>query len=107
MFYDNLKRICKENGVGITKLVETSGVSTGNISNWKSGKYPNSEVVIILAKALNCSTDALLLGEDRKIMKLSDKELELLALYKCLSPEEQSVLYDKALDLFKSSYNLG
>lgn len=107
MFYDNLKRICKENGVGITKLVETSGVSTGNISNWKSGIYPNSEVVVTLAKALNCSTDALLLGEDRKLMKLSDKELELLALYKCLSPEEQSVLYGKALDLFKSSYNLG
>lgn len=102
MFYDNLKRICKEKKVGITKIVEESGVSTGNISNWKKGVYPNSELVIYIAQQLNCTTDELLLEKEKSLERLNDNEVQLIAIYKCLDPEEQEKLRATAVDLLKS-----
>ena len=51
-FYDNLKSLCDERGVSITKTVEICGGSTGSIGGWKAGKWPNSEIVFKIATRL-------------------------------------------------------
>ena len=65
-FYDNLKSLCDERGVSITKTVEICGGSTGSIGGWKAGKWPNSEIVFKIATRLDVSCDRLLLGEETK-----------------------------------------
>lgn len=59
-FYDILKNECDNRKIKMTPLVQKCGGSTGNISNWKKGASPNSDVVLKIAKQLNISTDYLL-----------------------------------------------
>ena len=43
------------------KLSEATGISTGNISDWKSGRSkPTAEALILVADFFNCSIDYLL-----------------------------------------------
>lgn len=60
MFYDILKNECEKQGLKITPLVLECGGSKGNLSHWKSGASPKSDIVIKLARRLNVPTDYLL-----------------------------------------------
>ena len=60
MFYDQLKKACKENNIAITALIKELGMSVGNATRWRDGGVPSIEVLKKLAKRLNVSTDYLL-----------------------------------------------
>lgn len=60
MFYENIKIMCKQNKISITKLCSEIGLSSGVLSKWKSGSIPNGETLIKIADYLNCSVDYLL-----------------------------------------------
>ena len=58
---DNLFSRIKEKGITAKKLSEETGISTGNISDWKSGRsMPTAIKLDILATYLDCSVDYLL-----------------------------------------------
>lgn len=58
---DNLFNRIIEKGLSAKKLSEATGISTGNISDWKSGRsMPSAIKLDILANYLNCSVDYLL-----------------------------------------------
>lgn len=58
---DNLFRRIMELGLNAKKLSDATGISTGNISDWKSGRsMPSAVKLDILADHLNCSVDYLL-----------------------------------------------
>lgn len=62
----NLFSLLSERGAAKI-LSDKTGISTGNISDWKSGKSnPNAETLIKLAKYFNCSIDYLLGLTDTK-----------------------------------------
>jgi len=61
-FYDNFKYICDNRGISMTKVLNTLGLSAGSINNWKNGAWPNSNIVISLAKYFDISTDEILFG---------------------------------------------
>lgn len=54
-FADNLKRICTERGTSPTALLKSMGVATSKVAMWNSGSLPKQEMLIRLAKELNCS----------------------------------------------------
>ena len=86
-FYDNLKSLCDERGVSITKTVELCGGSTGSIGGWKAGKWPNSEIVFKIATRLDVSCDRLLLGRETEkvpVPGISENGREMLELYEKL-----------------------
>ena len=60
MFYDQLKKACKENNIALTTLLKEFGMSVGNATRWKNGGVPSIEVLKKIAKRLNVSTDYLL-----------------------------------------------
>ena len=69
-FADNLKRICTERGTSPTALLKSMGVATSKVAMWNSGSLPKQEMLIRLAKELDCSTircksEPLLLCEER------------------------------------------
>lgn len=73
-----LFEIMEERGIKAKELSEAIGVSTGNISDWKSGRSsPSIEVLPKIAKYFNISVDYLLGLDDipnRKIIKLNFDE---------------------------------
>ena len=54
-FGDNLKRICTERGTSPTALLKSMGVATSKVAMWNSGSLPKQEMLVRLAKELNCS----------------------------------------------------
>lgn len=48
-------------GITAKKVSDDTGISTGNISDWKSGRsMPTAPKLVILADYLDCSVDYLL-----------------------------------------------
>ena len=78
MFYENLRRVCEEQGVKVTPTVLKCGGARGSITSWKNGASPNSSMVVRLANHLKVSTDYLLLGTSA----LSSDETELVEIFK-------------------------
>lgn len=63
---DNLFFIIKEKGLSASKVSDDTGISTGNISDWKKGRsMPTAAKLDILANYLDCSVDYLLGRIDR------------------------------------------
>lgn len=58
---NNLFKRIEEKGLNANKLSEATGISTGNISDWKSGRsLPTASKLDVLADYLDCSVDYLL-----------------------------------------------
>lgn len=63
---DNLFIRIKERGLTAKKVSDATGISTGNISDWKSGRsMPSAVKLDILADYLDCSVDYLLGRTDK------------------------------------------
>lgn len=64
MFYERLQNLCSENNITITKLVESLGLSKGNIFKWRSGTVPKSDTLKLIADRFNVSMEYLIGSED-------------------------------------------
>jgi transcriptional regulator with XRE-family HTH domain len=84
MFFEQLKKACKMNDISPTKVITEIGQTQSNVTNWKKGIMPNSEIVIKLAKRLNVTTDFLLMENEE-----SNKEVSLIEF---LDEEEKEIL---------------
>ena len=67
MFYQRLRKICKEKGTTVTRMVKDIGLSSANLSNWKSGRLPKTEIAFKIANYLNVSIYDLM-GEEKSPM---------------------------------------
>lgn len=57
---ENLFKLLEPRGTS-KKLAEATGISTGNIADWKSGRYkPTAEALVLVADYFGCSVDYLL-----------------------------------------------
>ena len=93
MFYDNLKKVCEDNKIKPTKLLENLNISTGSLGNWKKGALPKSEILIKISTNLNVSTDFLLFGAtNMSINNLSIDELNIIEMYRDMNNETKKEL---------------
>lgn len=68
---DNLFKRIKDLKITAKKISEETGISSGNISDWKSGRsYPTAIKLDILADYLDCSVDYLLGRTDNPLLEL-------------------------------------
>ena len=73
VYLNNLFYILKQKGISAKKLSEDTGISTGNISDWKSGRsMPTAIKLDILANYLDCSVDYLLGRESQRSVSLKN-----------------------------------
>lgn len=83
MNLDNLFKRIKKQGLTAKKVSEDTGISTGNISDWKSGRsVPSAQKLDILANYLDCSVDYLLGRTEEKEKPTAPKDDELSELLK-------------------------
>lgn len=58
---DILFSLLEKRNIKQADLSKATGISTGNISDWKKGKsFPSAEKLVLIAEYLGCSTDYLL-----------------------------------------------
>lgn len=58
---DILFSLLEKRNIKQSDLSKATGISTGNISDWKKGKsFPSAEKLVLIADYLGCSTDYLL-----------------------------------------------
>ena len=95
MFYEQLKKACREKGTSVTAVLKKIGVGTANGTYWKNGSVPSSDIVIQLAEFLEVSTDYLLVGKEKEqktTLILSDIEEKLINDFRNLSPQGQDYI---------------
>lgn len=90
LFADNLKRLCKINNTTPTALCKELGLSTSKVSAWYNGSLPKQEIMLQLAKRLNCSVmDFFEDDDDEKVEPANDDERDILAIYRKLSRRDR------------------
>lgn len=102
---NNLFFLIENTGTTKSKVSADTGISTGNISDWKSGRsMPSAAKLGILADYFNVSIDYLL-GRDDKIptSELSENERKMLGLFRKLSDVQQERIIERAMTLAESS----
>ncbi len=72
----NLFKTIEERGISAKKLSDNTGISTGNISDWKSGRcLPSINALITIADYFDVSLDYLVGRTDDPILhKKSEKQ---------------------------------
>lgn len=80
---DNLFLRMNELRLSAKKVSEATGISTGNISDWKSGRsMPSATKLDILADYLECSVDYLLGRVDFPELVIKDEDGNYISKYK-------------------------
>ena len=119
---DNIFALMRDKGISDKELSVKTGISAGNISDWKSGRSkPKAEALIKIADLLNCSVDYLLgrtdtitetnshntisgnnniIGNGNSIgEKLTEQEAALINIFKKLDVVKQAQLLTYAAEL--------
>lgn len=98
-----IRQLRRRQNITQTQIYHLCGISSGNLSSIENGKtLPSSSALIQLARALNCTTDYILFGEDQLPASsdisnqarsgLSDEETQLLCAYRSLCAYDKEEL---------------
>lgn len=72
---DNLFSLLKDKKITAKTMSEATGISSGNISDWKKGRsYPSAPKLVDIAEYLECSVDYLLGRTDDPVLHKPKKE---------------------------------
>ena len=107
----NLFRLLEEKNISSVQLSKDLGISTGNISDWKSGRAtPKADKLVQLAEYLG-TTSEYLLGLSSKKQKnsanteFSEKDIMLVEAYHKSEPVIQSTV-DRLLGIEEKTYTV-
>lgn len=104
--YEIFERLCAERGVTAYRVCKETGLKTGSISNWKSGKYQlKQDKLQKIAEYFGVSVDYLMgrgdgssgSAEAAAPAELTEDEAELLRLFRKLNASGKK----KALEWFE------
>ena len=100
MFFDILQALCDEKGVAMSSLLDSIGMSRGNIARWKSGMVPKAATKIKLAEALGVDRARLEEPAERTGASapdiLDEIDIAFYGDYKALDDEQKEILRDMA-----------
>ena len=91
-FATNFKRICQERGTTPTRVCLELGLSSSKVNLWNKGGIPKGDVMVKLAKKLECSVMDFFADEvDLQKMEfaLDDDERDIIRLFRKLSRQEK------------------
>jgi transcriptional regulator with XRE-family HTH domain len=93
-FSENLNRICKEKGYTVSTLLKKMGVSTSKVTLWNNGSLPKQEMLLRLAKELECAVMDFFADDDAETPMASsviidEDEKEIIRLFRGLTNKER------------------
>lgn len=94
MFFEQLEKLCKTNNTTPTALITSMGMGSSNVTRWKKGTMPNSEIVLKLSDYFNVTTDYLLTGKEAgtKAVPSYLNEDQVLQSYRLLDRQGKDVV---------------
>lgn len=101
MFFDILQTLCDEKGIAMSALLDSVGMSRGNIARWKNGLDPKSATKIKLANALGVDRSRLDDEQEGKRESsgadiLDEIDIAFYGDYKALDEEQKEIVRDMA-----------
>lgn len=101
LFGDNLKRICKMRGTNPTAVCKELGLSTSKVSAWYDGSLPKQDLLLVLAKHLNCSVMDFFADDDdiHEVTPKDEDETDILRVYRKLSRRDKHEFMAMVYDL--------
>lgn len=102
VFYEQLSKICQQNGTTPTGILRKIGLSTSKVTAWKNGSIPKASILQRLADELGVTTDAFFADDGPK---LTEEEKELLDVFRDLSLSGKRQLLGKAYELRDAQKN--
>lgn len=84
LFWDNFKAICTDRGTSPTALLEKMGVARNKVSAWGGGSLPKSEMLVRLAKELNCTVMDFFSDDPLASHPQSEDESDILRVFRRL-----------------------
>jgi transcriptional regulator with XRE-family HTH domain len=98
-FSENLNRICKVRGTTVSAVLKEMGVSTSKVTLWNNGSLPKQEMLVKLARELNCSVmDFFQDDEDADIhdrfanyIEINEDEQEIIRFFRKISLRERHI----------------
>lgn len=95
----NLFISIKKNNLNAKRVSEKTGISSGNISDWKNGRsYPSAPKLVDLSEILDCSIDYILGKTDCSV------PWEVLeAFYQKISDKADNIFFEKEIIRFPST----
>lgn len=108
-FAENINRICKDRGTTLTALVKHMGLSTSKVSYWNGGSLPKEEMLLALAKELNCSVMDFFADEEdyETELSLDDDEKELVRIFRSLDRRAKHEFMSQVYDFEKQYVSEG
>lgn len=106
-FATNFKRICQEKGTSPTRVLTELGLSTNKVSLWNKGGVPKGDVMVRLAKHLECSVMDFFADEEdlenaRTISNvefaLDEDEKDIIRLFRTLSRKQKHAFMMQAYE---------
>lgn len=108
-FATNFKRICQEKGTNPTRVCIDLGLSTSKVNLWNNGSLPKQEMLVTLAKHLDCSVMDFFADEDSlngDFLPNDGDELDLIRIYRALDRRKKHEFMMMAYE-FESESNVG
>ena len=96
-FATNFKRICNERGTSPTRVCLELGLSSNKVNLWNNGGLPKPDVLVKLAKKLECAVTDFFVDENDEVGNyvLDDDEKDIINLYRLLSRKEKHEFMSK------------
>jgi transcriptional regulator with XRE-family HTH domain len=98
-FATNFRRICQEKGTSPTRVCLELGLSTNKVSLWNKGGIPKGDVLIKLAKKLECSVMDFFADEvalQKTEFALDEDEQDIIRLFRMLDRKQRHEFMSKA-----------
>ena len=99
-FATNFKRICNERGTTPTRVCLELGLSSSKVNLWNKGGIPKGDVMVKLARKLECSVMDFFAEEQDLITKtefaLDEDEKDIIRLFRMLDRKQKHEFMTKA-----------
>lgn len=110
--WERVSNLMSERNITAYKLARSTGISSGNITDWKNGKAsPSYGALVKIAKYFNVSVDYLLCKTDDPAPAVGtgatdDVHIEVLArAARKMTPEEKAKLVEMAKVMFRDAFD--
>lgn len=110
-FATNINRICRERNTTLTGVCKKLGLATNKVTMWNNGSLPKEEVMIQLAKELQCSVMDFFADEEDVITQhkplLDEDEKELVRIFQSLDRRAKHEFMNMVYDFEKQFISEG
>lgn len=93
---ERIEKLCVSNGISTTQMLKNVGLSTGIMSQWRSGQKVSNKSAKKIADYFNVPVEYILFGEEKEMPPIAELREQLYDIYKELPDAKRKQLIDYA-----------